>query len=87
MSSESAKALIAKGNAVAERIMEIYGNNVDYYLSLKGTKYFKLIDTDMNQAMYIMQAVSNIVKQSGQPELAARLEKRFTDAAAQGEGF
>ncbi|MFM2207972.1 MAG: hypothetical protein RL213_1947 [Bacteroidota bacterium] len=87
VSSESSKALIAKGNAVAERIMDIYGNNVDYYLSLKGTKYFKLIDTDMNQAMYIMQAVSNIVKQSGQSELAAKLEKRFTDAAAQGEGF
>ena len=80
------KELIAKGNQILERISEIYGNNMDYYLSLKGTKYFKLVDTEMNQALYILQATSNVVKQSNQADLSAKLEKRFNDVA-QRSGF
>jgi hypothetical protein len=71
---------------ILERISEIYGNNMDYYLSLKGTKYFKLVDTEMNQALYILQATSNVVKQSNQADLSAKLEKRFNDVA-QRSGF
>jgi hypothetical protein len=80
------KALVAKGNAIMKRLAEIYGSNLDYYLSLKNTKYFKLVDSDMNQSLYIMQAVTNILKQTNQKELFEKVEKRFNDLANQ-SGF
>ncbi len=80
------KELVAKGNAIMSRLADIYEDNINYYLSLKGTKYYKLVDSEMQQAMYIMQAVAAIVKQTDQKELADKLEKRFNDLAAKG-GF
>jgi hypothetical protein len=78
--------LIGKANAISERISEIYNNNMEYYLSLKGTPYYKLVDTDMNQALYILQALSGTLKQTNQKELAEKVEKRFTEQA-QKAGF
>jgi hypothetical protein len=75
------KELVAKGNAISQRLMEIYLDNMNYYLSLKGTKYYKLIDQEMNQALYILQAVSGILKQTDQKELADKAEKQFMDVA------
>ncbi|MEY4595085.1 MAG: hypothetical protein RIQ47_1495, partial [Bacteroidota bacterium] len=77
------KELIRKGNAITERIAQIYSDNVDYYLSLKGTKYFKLVDSELNQALYILQANTNVIKQTNQAELSAKIEKRFNEQAAQ----
>ena len=75
------KALIAKGNAISQRMIDIYADNMNYYLSLKGTKYFKLVDSDMNQALYILQAMSGILKQTNQKELSDKAEKQFMDIA------
>ena len=74
-------ALIAKGNAISQRMIDIYADNMNYYLSLKGTKYFKLVDSDMNQALYILQAMSGILKQTNQKELSDKAEKQFMDIA------
>jgi hypothetical protein len=74
--------LVAKGNAIAQRVADIYFDNINYYLSLKGTKYFKLVDQDMNQALYILQATSGILKQTNQAELSNKIEKQFMDVAA-----
>lgn len=73
--------LIAKANSISERITQIYGDNIKYYLSLKGTKYFKLIDQDMNQALYIMQSMTSILKQTNQKEIADKTEKKFLEYA------
>jgi len=73
--------LVAKGNAISQRVSEIYLDNLNYYLSLKGTKYFKLVDQDMNQALYILQATSGILKQTNQRELSDKIEKQFMDVA------
>ena len=73
--------LIAKGNAVAQRMMDIYVDNLNYYISLKGTKYYKLVDQDMNQALYILQAMTGILKQTNQKELSDKSEKRFMELA------
>ncbi|HRH65512.1 MAG TPA: DUF2723 domain-containing protein [Bacteroidia bacterium] len=73
--------LINKGNAIASRISEIYGGNLNYYMSLKGSKYYKLIDQDMNQALYIMQSLTSILKQTNQKELADKTEKSFLEFA------
>ena len=73
--------LIAKGNAISKRVMDIYLDNLNYYQSLKNTKYFKLVDQDMNQALYILQAMSAILKQTNQKEFAEKAEKEFMMAA------
>jgi len=77
------KELIRKGNVITERIAQIFSENVDYYLSLKGTKYYKLVDTELNQALYILQATTNVLKQTNQTEISAKVEKRFNEQAAQ----
>jgi hypothetical protein len=75
------KDLIAKGNAITSRILDIYTDNMNYYMSLKGTKHYKLIDSEMNQALYILQALSQMLKQTNQTELSAKAEKQFMDFA------
>jgi hypothetical protein len=75
------KELIAKANIIAERIIEIYSDNMNYYLSLKGTKYYKFVDQEVNQAMYILQSTSNLLKQTNQKELSDKAEKTFMDLA------
>lgn len=77
---------IAKANSIAERIAAIYADNLDYYMSLKGTPYFKYVDQEMNQALYILQALSGIMKQTSQKELSDKIEKQFLEVA-QKAGF
>jgi len=76
------KELVDKANAILIRLGEIYSDNLNYYLSLKGTKYYKFIEQDMNQALYIMQAVASIARQTDQKEVADKLDKQFNDLAA-----
>jgi hypothetical protein len=73
--------LVSKGNAICQRLMDIYADNVNYYLSLKGSKYFKYVDQEMNQAMYILQATANILKQTGQKDISDKAEKQFMNLA------
>ena len=73
--------LVAKGNAISQRLMEIYSDNMNYYISLKGSKYFKLVEPEMNQAMYILQATTNTLKQTNQKEISDKAEKQFMDIA------
>ncbi|REJ82959.1 MAG: DUF2723 domain-containing protein [Bacteroidetes bacterium] len=73
--------LIAKANAISERIVDIYSDNMNYYLSLKGTKHFKFIEQEMSQALYIMQAMTGTLKQTSQKELAEKTEKTFMEMA------
>ncbi len=75
------KELIGKANAIAERIADIYQDNLRYYISLKGTKYFKYVEQDMSQGLYILQAMSNTLKQTRQVELSAKIEKQFMESA------
>ena len=75
------KELVAKANAISERIVKIYSDNLNYYLSLKGTKYFKLVDMDMQQALYIMQSMTGILRQTNQKEFSTKVEKQFMELA------
>ncbi len=75
------KEMTEKANAILTRLSDIYADNLEYYLSLKGTKYFKYVEQDMNQALYIMQAVAGIVKTTDQKDLAGKLDKKFNDLA------
>ena len=75
------KQLVQKANAIVNRVMEIYTDNLTYYFSLKGTKYYKLVEGEMNQALYIMQALSQMMKQTNQKDLADKIDKKFTEVA------
>ena len=72
--------LIGKGNAIAERISEIYNNNMEYYLSLKGTPYYKLVDTDMNQAP-VHPAGAFRYDETNQPEGTRRQDRETLHGA------
>lgn len=76
------KQLVTKANAITSRLADIYADNLNYYFSLKGTKYYKYVDTDMNQSLYIMQALSQILQQTNQKELADKIDKKFKDLAS-----
>jgi hypothetical protein len=75
------KELTAKGNAIISRLADNCEDNVNYYLSLKGSKYFKYVESEMSQQLYIMQACAAIVRQTDQKELSDKIEKRFNDLA------
>ncbi|MCX6273933.1 MAG: DUF2723 domain-containing protein [Bacteroidetes bacterium] len=70
-----------KANSILTRLSDIYADNLEYYLSLKGTKFFKYVEQDMNQSLYIMQAVASIAKQTNQKDVADKLDKKFNDLA------
>jgi hypothetical protein len=85
-SSKVDPALAAKGNAIMKRLSEIYTNNLDYYLSLQNSKYYKLVDMDRNQSLYILQAVTNILQQTSQKSLYEEVNKKFMDYAQRAGG-
>ena len=75
------KQLVDKGNAILTRVFDNYTEVMDYYLSLKGTKYYKLVDMDMNQSMYILQTTVGVLRQANQKALAEKYDKRFMEYA------
>jgi hypothetical protein len=78
--------LLAKANAISTRLMAIYVDNMNYYISLKGTKYFKLVDMEMNQSLYILQTMAQILRSSNQKELAEKAEKQFMEVMQKSGG-
>jgi hypothetical protein len=78
--------LIAKANAISSRLLDIYTDNMNYYISLKGTKYFKQVETEMNQALYIMQSMASILRSSNQKEMADKAEKQFMEVMKKSGG-
>ena len=65
------------GNAIMKRLAEIYENEIEYYLSLKGTKYFKLVEKDLGQGIAVMQELGRMARNSGQDALSEEMEARF----------
>ncbi len=71
-----------KANPVVERLADIYEDDLNYYLSLKG-EYAEQTDNEKNRAMSVMQRIMTITKAYKQEELAKNIEERF--AKLQGE--
>lgn len=72
-----AKAALETGNTIVNKLADTYENDIDYYLSLKGTKHYKLIEKDMGQALAVMQELIRLARMSGQETLVKKLEDRF----------
>jgi len=67
-----------KGNAVVERIFEIYNQNIDYYNRLDD-KLLKYYESDFNQALGIIQRLSMMARANKQNELHNRIDSVFRE--------
>jgi tetratricopeptide (TPR) repeat protein len=74
---EKSKKAIDTGNQILTRLADIYENDLEYYFSLKGTKYFKLVEREMGQGIAVMQELERLARNSGQAKLAKEMEDRF----------
>jgi hypothetical protein len=69
---------VTMGNAVVSRLADITEDDLDYFLSLKGTKWQKGVERDMNQSMAVFQELVRMAKKANQDSLASELQRRFT---------
>ncbi|MCB0804868.1 MAG: DUF2723 domain-containing protein [Bacteroidales bacterium] len=65
-----------KANAIAERVFEIYDQNLDYYYRLDNdlVKYF---ETDYNQALGVLQQLSMMAKSNKQDAFYEKVDSTF----------
>ena len=71
------KASLDKGLMITKRLAEINEDNMDYYLSLKGTENYKSVETEVNQSMYVLQTLPSMVRSAGLTQLSDSLAKNF----------
>jgi len=69
-------ALPEKANKIIRRLMEIYEDDLDYYLSLKGERA-KSIKNETQRAMSVFQRLVALTKVYKQVELRKELEEKF----------
>ncbi len=67
---------IDKGNAITERVFEIYLQNIDYYNSLD-EHFLKYYESDYNQAIGVIQRLSMMAKMNKQTELQQKIDSAF----------
>ncbi|HMT30096.1 MAG TPA: hypothetical protein PKD91_12535, partial [Bacteroidia bacterium] len=77
LTDDKSKQALETGNKILKRIGEIYENDIEYYLSLKSTKYFKLVEKDLGQGLAVMQELIRLSKASGQEAQAKEMEAKF----------
>ena len=67
-----------KGNALTERIFEIYNQNIEYYnrLDKRLAKYF---ESDYNQALGVIQRLSMMARNNQQDDLFNRIDSVFKE--------
>ncbi|MBS1763925.1 MAG: DUF2723 domain-containing protein [Bacteroidetes bacterium] len=80
--STSDKADIDKGNIIVKRLADIYENDLNYYLSLKGTSYAKGVDRETNQGMAVFQELIRLSKIDNQKAITDDLQKRYDQLEA-----
>ena len=76
------KADIEKGNAIVKRLADIYENDLNYYLSLKGTSYAKGVERETNQGMAVFQELLRLSKIDNQKAITDDLQKRYDQLEA-----
>ncbi len=76
------KTNIEKGNAIIKRLADIYENDLNYYLSLKGTSYAKSVDRETNQGMAVFQELLRLSKIDNQKAITDDLQKRYDQLEA-----
>lgn len=67
-----------KGNAISQRVLEIYRQNLDYYNRLN-SRLFKYYETDYNQALTVIQRLSVMAKMYKQTDLYNEIDSLFKE--------
>ena len=65
-----------KGNAIVERVFEIYNQDLDYYNRLDD-KLIKYYESDISQAYGILQRLSMMTRQNKQMDLYEQIDSTF----------
>jgi hypothetical protein len=71
------KASRDKGVMIVKRLAQLNEDNMNYYLSLKGTDYYKSVESDVNQSLYVLQSLPTMVRNAGLTQLSDSLAKNF----------
>jgi len=71
------KKALEYANVIVKRLSDIQEDDIEYYLSLKGTPFFKQVDRDLNQAMAILNELARQARANGQTALADSVSARF----------
>jgi len=67
-----------KGNAITERIFEIYNQNIEYYNRLDD-RLVKYYESDYNQALGVIQRLSMMARNNNQSDLHNRIDSVFKE--------
>lgn len=84
--SQSQKGILEKGNSILRRLAVIYEDDLNYYFSLRGTKYFAFIEKDMNQSMAIMNEMVRLSKLTNQPAIIKEMEDAYGNVMKKYQG-
>jgi hypothetical protein len=64
-------------NAITKRLADICEDDVEYYMSLKGTEHFRGVERDLGQSVAIFQELLRMARQAKQDALVKDLDERF----------
>lgn len=68
---------VAKGNAIAEKLISYSGNELAYYFSFPD-RDLPAMDVNMQEALFTLQRLSVVAKEAGQDKISERAEKEMT---------
>ena len=77
LNDAKSKQAMETANTIMKRLADIYEDEIEYYMSLKGTKYYKLVEKDLGQGIAVMQELGRMARNSGQEALSKEMETRF----------
>jgi hypothetical protein len=75
--AQRSKHAIDMGLSISRRLAEICEDDLNYYLSLKGTEFNKFTERDLNQSMAVFNELIRMAKEAKQDQLVKELEPKF----------
>jgi hypothetical protein len=76
-STRSRKA-VELANQIVRRMAEIHENDLEYYFSLKGTRFFPQVEREMSQALAVLNELARQARVNGQTALSDSLQTRYS---------
>lgn len=77
LKDNTSKQALETGNGIIRRLAEIYEKEFDYYNSLKGTKYSKLVERELGQSVAVIQELGRLARGSAQADLVKEMDDLF----------
>jgi len=77
MHDSQSKHAVEMANSITRRLADISEDDINYYMSLKGTEHFKTVERELGQSVAVFQELVRMSKQAKQDALTKELEARF----------